>query len=635
MAHAAKIASLTDELVLSIVNFDPKTNRQAYKQARELAARGLRGHQYARTNQFEVNNSFKGLDEKFRIKNRDDLADALHTRLQKFHDLKYKLKPELLSLLLHLADRPLENTDIRALDLLQPPSPLPPLTWSEILENDPYSDDEIWKDIDYGANSSEEDVPVVAQAKHHHSPATSLEDDYIYDVQSHLHPTDIALVESLRVTQFWNMKSDGDRDQTRITELQMIRETLHMLQGLPSHLYKIEERHDIGINSEYVPRHPETNAIRHVLMRFAAIGQDVIRLRTWTSESTSVPLTQAFQAAVRKRLLQYDQSLSSIHQRYTGVGDPLAVSLLKVHDEVQSISGPILSLARMLPAILSELALNPFFHLEALYEKITSSQLTLEQEIFHYMSKIFFECLQPYLRPIRQWMEDGALGSDNDSFFIYANDSGSDIGSLWHDRFVLRRDSSNSLRVPKFLHPAAKTILDTGKSVVFLSELSIEHISSCTAEFGDRLVLERTIETQEGIPISPFPELFAQAFTSWIGTRYSKASEVLRKHIFETDHLMRILDVFQTLYLGANGAVFENFAIAIFERMDSRRRGWNDRYVLTDLGRTIFAPFLHVEDVEKVVIRPLKIKKPSKSGKGLATISIDFAVSKRPRHGNR
>ena len=105
MAQNAKIAALTDELVQSILQFDPATNRQAYKRAKDLAVKGLRGHQYARTNQFDVRNKFAGYDEKCRVKGRDDLADALQLRLQELEGRTNKFKPEYLSLLLQLADR--------------------------------------------------------------------------------------------------------------------------------------------------------------------------------------------------------------------------------------------------------------------------------------------------------------------------------------------------------------------------------------------------------------------------------------------------------------------------------------------------------------------------------------------------
>ena len=68
MAQNARVAALTDELIQSIIDFDPDTNKHAYKRAKDIATKGLRAHHYARTNQFDVRASFAGLDEKLKEK---------------------------------------------------------------------------------------------------------------------------------------------------------------------------------------------------------------------------------------------------------------------------------------------------------------------------------------------------------------------------------------------------------------------------------------------------------------------------------------------------------------------------------------------------------------------------------------
>jgi gamma-tubulin complex component 5 len=128
------------------------------------------------------------------------------------------------------------------------------------------------------------------------------------------------------------------------------------------------------------------------------------------------------------------------------------------------------------------------------------------------------------------------------------------------------------------------------------------------------------------VPLSPFPELFQTAFEKWIRSKYSLASASLRTHIFDNQGLMGVLNTFQILYLGNNGAVFENFANAIFERMDSGHRGWNDRYMLTELARSIFGVVLLPLDAEKIVVRSTKTKDHSRSVKGLAGVSVDYSV---------
>jgi gamma-tubulin complex component 5 len=223
-------------------------------------------------------------------------------------------------------------------------------------------------------------------------------------------------------------------------------------------------------------------------------------------------------------------------------------------------------------------------------------------------------------------METGELGSDEENFFVVSSDAMSDTASLWHDRFMLRRNSNECLQLPAFLQPAVKKIFNTGKSVIFLKELGIYDTGLHSSVAEPRLDHETVCHASDDIPLSPFPELFQTAFEKWIRSKYSVASTVLRQHIFETDDLMRVLHVFEGLYLGSNGAVFEDFATTIFERMDAGRRGWNDRYVLTELARGIFSTILSASDTEKLVVRSMKMKAQGTSVKGLAAVSVDYAV---------
>ncbi|KAI4942221.1 hypothetical protein J4E91_010195 [Alternaria rosae] len=637
MAQNAKISGLTDELIQSILRHDPAVNKQAYRHAREIASRNLRGHQYARTNQFDVTASFAGLDEKFRIKNRDDLADALQTRLQKLEAYTNKFKPEFLSLLLQLADRPLENTQVEALELLRPPSPPPPLTWAEILEDDPYSDEDIWKDIDYAVDSSGDEKTPKKRRKAPGTPPTSFDADDTFDPEACVSSTEGNLVTNLEDTQFWTSDADGSSTVVGVTELQAVRETLFMLGGLKTSLYRMD-KDCISPNKTYTVDNNQSTAINHLLSQFADIGTRTEAIRRWTlqqrvKQPPTSPLVQTFEAVVRKRLLYFDHSLSTMQQKYLLPDAPIPVSLLLLHGDVQALCHPILRLAPIVNNLSGSTAtqdpsalVNPFYHLEALYEQTTLAQMTLEDEIFTYMSKIFFECLQTYLKPIRRWMETGELGPDEENFFVISNDALSDSASLWHDRFMLRRNSKEHMQLPAFLQPAVKKIFNTGKSVIFLKELGIYDTDLHSSLAEPRLDHETVCDTSDDVPLSPFPELFQTAFETWIRSKYSVASNVLRQHIFEIDGLMRVLHTFETLYLGRNGAVFEDFATAIFERMDAGRRGWNDRYVLTELARGVFGTILSGPDTEKLVVRSMKTKAQGSSVKGLAAVSVDYAV---------
>lgn len=630
MAQNARLAGLTDELVQSILQFDPATNRQAYKRAKDLAARGLRGHQYARTNQFDVRNSFAGLEEKCRVKNRDDLADALQLRLQELEGITNKFKPEFLSLLLQLSDRPLENTRIEALDLLRPPTPPPQLTWAQILEEDPYSDEEIWKDIDYAVDSSGDeqvDQGRKKQKKQLQTPATSVDEDDTYDPQACVDLTDSTFVPDVEEAQFWTSQSTEDGVKSEITELQAIRETLFMLAGLETSLYLIDkERCSVRINTRFKLSHAIPATVDHLLSQFASIGKALLRLRRWIRQPSTLPLVQTFEAAVRDRLLDYDTQLSKVQRQYLVPNSPIPVSLAALCSEIRLASEQMLRLSQVVSDVEPRLLVNPFSHLEELFNQATLAQMTLRKTDFDFFSTMLFDCLRTYLKPIRRWMESGELGANDETFFVFENDSGSDIASMWHDRYVLRRDAHNQLRSPSFLEPAAAKIFNTGKSVIFLKELGYGHTMLDNLDAEPPLDHQSVCGESDGVPLSPFPELFSAGFERWIRSKYSLASASLRTHLFDTQGLMRVLEIFQVLFLGSNGAVFENFANTIFERMDSGHRGWNDRYMLTELARIIYGDVVSTQDAEKIVVRSAKSSDQSRSVKGLAAVSVDYSV---------
>jgi gamma-tubulin complex component 5 len=627
MAQNARVAALTDELIHSILNFDPSTNRQAYKHAKEVATKGLRAHQYNRTNQFDVQSSFSGLEEKFRVLNRDDLADALDKRVKEINLRQSKWIPEYLSLLLLLSDRPTENSDVGALELLRPPTPPEELTWKQILDEDPYSDEEIWKDIDYGGDSSEDEVAKKREKKTE-SSVTSVDGDDSYNPATCILPVDDAPIRELEKAQFWKSELSDEDEKIVLTELQAVRESLFMLAGLRTSLYHTDKQNSsIRVDSKYILGHAMQKTTDHLLTGMAEIGRELYLLRQWTKRPSSLPLVQTFEAAARARLEEYDRMLSTLQLKYLVPKTPISVSLLELHDEIRTKSRPMLRLASLVADIEPQLLVNPFVHLERLFDEISLAQMTLEKNIFDFLSGTFFECLQTYLKPIRRWMESGELGLNDETFFVFENDSSSEAASLWHDRFVLRRGQGNALRSPAFLHPAAQKIFNTGKSVVFLKELGVYRTGADITEAEPRLDHATVCGSSPEMPLSPFPELFQAAFQTWIGSKYSFASTVLRKHLFDRSGLIKILANFNILYLGANGSVFQDFADAIFERMDEGRRGWNDRFLLTELARGIFSLVLSRTHADKVVVRSIRSKSQGRSVKGLGNVYLDYSVS--------
>ncbi|KAF2816642.1 uncharacterized protein BDZ99DRAFT_543330 [Mytilinidion resinicola] len=644
MPQPAQIGALTDELVASITNFSPSTNAQAFKHAKDLAARGLRGYQYGRTNQFDVRAKLDGFDEKFRVLNRDDLANALLERLKELDKVSTKWTPETLSLLLQLSDRPVEKSNVDDLELLKPPQSPSPLTWAEIIADDPLDEEGIWESIDYAAESSEDEKDYRKREKARASeptPSSSFtEEDSHLDPESYVIPIQKDALLDIRKEQFWRHPAEhqaggalaegnhaAKKSASEITELQMIREVLFMLAGLPTTLYTIDTNlREFKINTVFTLGHVVSLTLDDLLSDLGGIGTQIYRLRKWTGNNPPIPLFQTFEAAVMKRLAQFDSSLAGLQSRYLNPEVPVSVSLLELHNEVRGFAGPILQLATLVVAVMPTLSENPFLYLEALFERTSLAQMMSDVGLFQFFARIFLDCLQPYLKPIRIWMEHGELGPDNETFFVFMNDKSSEAASLWHDRYAIRRHLNGELHAPNFLHPAALRIFNTGKSIVFLKELANHHKYTNIAQDEPRLDFETICGEAESLPFAPFSELFGSAFEAWIGSKFSLASTVLRQKLSSECGLWEVLDTFRIVYLGADGSLLQDFADLVFERMDELDSNWNDRYLLTELVHGIYGAVLAPGQAERLVIRRSTTKHRGRSVKGLSAVVVDYNI---------
>ncbi|OCK79745.1 hypothetical protein K432DRAFT_299180 [Lepidopterella palustris CBS 459.81] len=637
MAQSARIGTLTDELIASITGFSHATNAQAFKHAKDLATKGLRAHHYARTNQFDVRAKLDGLDEKFRVLNRDDLADALLIRLKELDKISNKWTPESLCLLLQLSDRPVEVSNASDLELLKPLESPPPLTWAEIIADDPLDEEGIWENIDYAAESSEDEKSYrgrdKAAAANVTPPSRLDEEEVPIHAETYVVPVGNNSIAEIEKAQFWRQQSDMTEslpDPTHaveVTELQAIRESLFMLAGLPTSLF-VKDEHGGEFRSiqNFSLGHAITGTTNHLFSGLGSIGYKIYRTRQWTSKKPQTTLSQTFQAVVMKRISEFDRYLALLQQRYFAPEPAVPVSLLEIHNQVRQAAIPLLHLAALVDDVSIPLDENPFLHLETLFERTILAQMTGEDNVFQYLAKIFFDCLQTYLKPIRKWMESGELGGNEETFFVFMNDKSSETSSLWHDQFALRRNKSGVLYAPKVLHPVALKIFNTGKSIVFLKQLGIHREKPLSNQSEPRLDFEAVCGTSSTSLLAPFSELFDSAFEKWISSKYNLASQVLREQLFSECGLWRILNAFNHIYLAADGSLFQDFADAMFERLDRLGAGWNDRFLLTELAHGTFGAVLGASDAEKIVIRTSSPKQPGRTVKNLTVVFMDYMI---------
>ncbi|KAF2436769.1 hypothetical protein EJ08DRAFT_666944 [Tothia fuscella] len=636
MAQTSTINALLGNLITSISGQHSKSPAREQKTIRDSALRTVKAQQYVRTNQFEVESSIDGLIEKFSILNRDDLSSALKARIEELAEAsRSKWTPEILSLFLNLSDRPVEKTEVDALKLIRPPTPPePPLTWEEIEADDPLTGD-IWDEVSYSAGSSDEDI-VVRRKPNSRRKGSSItqpgkqetQDDLVSP--SLLVSPDPDILREIEQSQFWKSSpvlhttslSQSDSAFThRVSELQTIREVLLMLRGLPTSLFGIDEEHSVIFYSADISLENITNSsLDDVLQRFANIGSDLYRLRAWVRKSKSTPLLQAFHASVASRLRSFDKELSNIERDVVAPSIPTTVSVMRIHDTIRNRSRPLLRLGGLVDRVPTHE--SGFSCLELLYDEICVLQASGDQESYELIARVFFECLKIYLRPVRKWIESGEVGDQDESFFVAVAAGDCAPSALWKDRFKLRMTANGELYAPKFLEPAGRKILNAGKSIVFLRQLSLQHklpptLIEPSLDFNDLPGNDSLLS------LAPFAELFGSALDNWVKSKYGPASSILCQQLFSHCNLGGYLDALEHVCCSKDGILFQTFADELFQRMDDRQKVWNDRFLLTELARSVFGTLRGIDE-SRISVRTLQAKGAEQSVKALSGVAIDL-----------
>ncbi|KAL1628544.1 hypothetical protein SLS56_005889 [Neofusicoccum ribis] len=639
MAHSANLNSAATELIYKIVGPSASDNPRKFRKTRDAVLRGLRAQQWQRVNQFDVQDSYEGLVEKFIVLDREDLAEALENRLRELIRRSTRWTPDILALFLSLSDRPVEKAKLENLANLKPKETSPALTWADIIADDPLDEEGVWDDIDYAAESSE-DEPAPKQRKRTATrdvtPASSVvdEDEFTTAAEACIITPDSSALKEIADSQFWGQEHKRDslvpKQEAHITELQAVRETLFMLSGLPTSLFTLnKDLTRMECSKRFALSHAMSPTWRHQLQWFANVGTTLLQLRSWVRAEQSIALLQTFRAAVTEEVRAFDKYIAQLQECCLESNRPLIVSLIDVTSKTQSRGDLLLNLRKLISKASRIVHRTPFILLECLYEEINMAQMAGDADLFPFFARIFFQCLQTYLKPIRRWMEQGELGMDDQIFFVGMVDKSSEAVSLWHDQYVLRHDTAGTLHAPSFLQPAAKKIFNSGKSVVFLKELGqygTETSSGAEPRLDFEAVCGESIFDSSSIPLAPFSELFSLAFEDWIRSKYTFASTILRERLFSGYGLWQSLDALEFIHLSKDGSLMQAFADTIFEKLDRGRSGWNDRYVMSEIARSIYGTVSSVK-TDKLAVRTVAIKDKGispRSVKALAAIAVDY-----------
>ena len=632
MAHATQVQSLLQDLIKS--HDFPTTEGSETPKLEENASQLLSDDRFGRTNQFEVKFRLEGLVEKSRILNKESLGNALQTRLDELSTVSNKWTPEVLSLLLHLSDRPVHKTRVEDLALLEPKESSAPLTWEDIIKDDPLEDQTaIWRDIDFAADGSEEDEyasllssQASAGEGDHEEPLT---EDTEVDLDALVVPFDEKALDILSDAQDWRSQfarseeqQSNDKDEAfQITELVAIREVVFMLLGLSTTIFGQDRGGKLAMNRKISLRNVSLESTTDLFGAFIELGQKLCTIRRWIMTKVDVPLEQVFQSVLHSRLKLIDSTFYTIQARLLNRSNTRVASLLDVYDETCMSSRLILQLHGILEGLNSVgESQRPFHILQSLYDQTCSNQSTGDDEGYEYMAKIFLKCFQTYLKPIRTWMATGEIGTHVRVMFVKKSDEGVSLQSLWQDQHRLAYNADGTLNAPQFLHVAGKKIFNTGKSINFLKQLGLnDALQTSQADVEPSMTYESVCQASEPFNLSPFPELFDTAFAQWTASKHHSSSTLLRDQLESRCGLRRSLEALEYIYFYRNGALSNSIVYPLFEKIERGKQCWNDAFTTIDLFHEAFSS-IDCIDVERLSVQPASSGQISQNKQRLMTV---------------
>ena len=572
--------------------------------------------------------------EKFLVLNNDPLANALNVRLKELAAEANKWTPEILSLFLHLSDMPADKTRIEDLELLKATDPPPVLTWNEIIADDPLTEKGLWEDVDYGVGSSDDETTAASRTFSDQTDDTLLsstaEEEQPVDAETLIVQPNPNTIDNIKRVQCWRSSTEAGAKPS-ITEMQAIREVLHMLVGLPTSLFTLDKKTGNVVPSQaYSLKHTSSLSFGSLLSSFADFGTCIETLRIYSRRRQGVCLLQNFSSTVADHIRDFDIAVSKIEKCFVIPDGRTVVSLLSVHSNIRLHASFLVNLGELVNTLEQTSEERPYHVMDELYKLTCASQAIGDYLKFESFGKVFFLCLQTYLKQVCRWMEGGQLDAQDDHFMIHLNDDYLSPDTFWQDRYSLRK-AGDTVQAPRFFHSVTTTISSAGKTAAFLKKLGMtDYIQSEEVADQPQLTFETVCHSKSFTSLTPFSFSFGQALNNWIQSKHCDTAALLRDHLFQECGLWRTLDALETLYLSKNGSLFESFATSVFSKLDSGKAGWNNHFFLEDIVHSAFGEAATV-DTTSISVRVHLGESPTrlKSVQALAGFSLNYTVSNR------
>ena len=578
MATPATLNSWLDQLSASIIK-ESEVHKKGNKRVQDAFRRRARKQNYARTNQFEVEARFDGLEEKFQILTLDNLSDALRQRMLELKDFGHLWLPDVLDLLLHLAGNPARNGKL--LELYRVPERVgtpPALRWKDLLVDSPVDRrDRLWRIPDFRDtdDSGYDDDLNLSTTSTKASPQQAIDD-------RRKEPIDegrlLQVVENDPVNPAINVL-EGRKQPDHISEERFIRETLFLLRGYPSAIYtQHSDRHELGANLKVhgIP----LNTMRFLVGCLSLYRQNLDIVLAWLNESSGEEYITAIKHATEGFVRQYYKTLDVLQASFVDPSGQRVVSVAQMLEEVESSSISIGAISEVLRRTRGR---DPVVVLEELYSEVDTSQLCNDDAAYDCLRSLLASGLRKYMEPIQIWVTTGRLPDEQASFFIRSRSGKSKLPSLWHGTFVL--DGAGKNRPAAFLTCTAQQVFACGKTSAFVSHLGFDHI---LADAKDTLNTNDLVYGCGGDMALPSTAAFEHRWQEHVKDLLQSRTSQLKQLLDTRCNFSQSLHTIGQIYLRQDAAFLNDMDLKLFDRIDRCMDSWNDRFQLRDILEEAF-----------------------------------------------
>lgn len=612
-----------EELVLSLLS--TSTPPSLVRKYKENFIRQVKNHNYGRTNQFDVIERLNGLEEKLQVLNLDDVAEELYSRRMRLNITEDRWLPDVLDLFLHLSVDPVRNSRVGNLERIQPkPKTPPPLRWKDIEANDPIDrDDDIWNIPEYSDLSSDEDEVLVSSAPS--SPVSEKRQVSKKAISRTFEEVELAEEASsssnFTSRQFW--KNSGFSITT--SDQQAVREVLMMLNGFPTSMFN-SYGNECKPDPRYRLGNVEVETSSRFLTQAADLGSKVRSVMWWLEKPQTENVMQLIESRIRDTLLEFHRFIAQLQMDVSNEDYSTGViTLLELLHCINGASAPLKSVAGLLPQLPSN---EPVIALNTLYRQLDLAYSCCDQPALDTILPVFLSAFKMYAAPVDGWIHTGAVDGNAQSFFISQVITSRSPATLWHDWFSFVPDKGRSM--PAVLEKYGQRIFIAGKTAALLQYLDPSGKQTPHIELGLAQAAEDASKMITTLPI-PFPATFEMVIDSQLSSILSSSTIALRRLLEEHCGLSRLLDAFQYIYLGKNGAVLDNFEAKMFDQIDRCVEIWNDRFLVAE---TLAETFVDIKCIDSELInvqstytssRSMESRRRSVKILGALTVSYDLS----------